>query len=239
MIIFMSTHIQAKKGEIAETVLLPGDPLRAKHIAETFLTNAVCYNQVRNTFGYTGEYKGHRISVQSTGMGIPSISIYVNELISEYGTKKLFRVGTCGALSTDLKLRDIIMAQGTSTDSSIIHNTFGSSICYAPLADFSLLYKAYEIAKNKNMVVHVSNILSEDRFYNDEIDRQKLLDYGVCAVEMEAAGLYLLAAKYHVQALAVFTVSDSHVTGERASAEERQNSFNDMIEIALETAIQD
>jgi len=234
----MSTHIAAAQGEIAERILLPGDPLRAKYIAETFLEGAVCYNSIRNAFGYTGTYKGQKISVQGTGMGMPSISIYVNELIRDYGCKTLLRVGTCGGMSPDVHIRDVLLAQGTTTDSGIIQNTFGSGMYYAPLADFSLLHAAYENAKTKNIPVRVGNLLSEDRFYNDEMDRQKLVTYGVMATEMEAAALYMLAAKYHVKALAILTASDNLVTGESATAEERQTSFNDMIEIALETAIQ-
>ncbi len=234
----MSLHLAAKPGVIADTVLLPGDPLRAKYIAETFLTDAKCYNKIRNNFGYTGFYKGHKISVQGTGMGMPSISIYVNELIKEYDVKKLFRVGTCGGMNAKIKIRDIVIAQATTTDSSMLHNTFGSSINFAPIADFELLNQAVKIASEKKMPFYVGNVLSEDRFYNDEIDREKLISYGVLAVEMEAAALYLLAAKYHRQALAVFTVSDHLLTQEQSSAEERERSFNDMIELSLETAIQ-
>ncbi|WP_196593631.1 purine-nucleoside phosphorylase [Pectinatus sottacetonis] len=232
----MSTHIEAQKEQIADCVLLPGDPLRAKYIAETFLTDVQCYNKIRNAFGYTGTYKGKRVSVQGTGMGMPSISIYVNELIQEYAVKKLIRVGTCGGMRKDVHVRDVIIAQGTTTDSGMIRNTFGEGIYYAPLADFDLLYKAYEITKKSGIPVKIGNVISEDRFYNDEIDRQKLIDYGVLAVEMEAAALYLLAAKYHVQALAVFTTSNNLVTGEETTAKERERSFNDMIKIALDTA---
>lgn len=234
----MSTHIEAKSGAIAERILLPGDPLRAKYIAETFLDNVVQYNTIRNAFGYTGEYKGVPLSVQGTGMGIPSISIYVNELIREYGVKKLFRVGTCGGMSLNVKMRDVILVQGSTTDSGIIVNTFGAGINYAPLADFELLSCAASTAKEMKLAVKVGNVLSEDRFYNDEIDRAKLVEYGVLATEMEAAGLYTLAAKYGVQALAILTVSDHLVTKEATTAEERQTSFNDMIKLALETAIQ-
>lgn len=233
----MSTHIEAPKGDIAERVLLPGDPLRAKYIAETFLENARCYNHIRNAFGYTGTYKGELVSIQGTGMGMPSISIYTNELIRDYGVKKLIRVGTCGAINKNVNIRDVVIAQGTTTDSSMIQNTFGTGIYYAPLADFSLLNKAYEAACENNLPVKIGNVLSEDRFYNDEIDRSKLADYGTLAVEMEAAALYLLAAKYHVQALAVLTVSNHLLTGEETTAEERERSFNDMIKIALETVI--
>ncbi|WP_196599268.1 purine-nucleoside phosphorylase [Pectinatus frisingensis] len=231
----MSTHIEAKSNEIAERVLLPGDPLRAKYIAETFLDDVKCYNKIRNAFGYTGLYKGTPVSVQGTGMGMPSISIYTNELINDYGVKKLIRVGTCGAVNNSIRVRDVVIAQGTTTDSGIVLNTFGAGINYAPLADFSLLYKAYEVAENNKMSVKVGNVLSEDRFYNDEIDIPKLASYGILAVEMEAAALYMLAAKYHVQALAVLTVSNHLITGEETTAEEREKSFNDMIKIALET----
>ena len=221
----MSLHIAARDGEIADRILLPGDPLRAKYIAETFLDDAVCYTDIRNILGYTGTYKGVRLSVQGTGMGIPSISIYATELMRDYGVKKLIRVGTCGAMRKDIKLRDVIIAQGATTDSSIIRNIFGGSINYAPLADFTLLRQAYE--------------QSVKRFYDDEIDNDKLTQYGIMAVEMETAGLYTLAAKYGAQALGLFTVSDHLLTGEACTPEERQTSFDDMIRIALETAIQE
>lgn len=233
----MSLHIEAKPGSIAENILLPGDPLRAQYIAENFLENPVCYNHVRNMFGYTGSYKGHPVSVQGTGMGIPSISIYATELMRDYGAKKLIRVGTCGAMRKDIHLRDVIIAQGATTDSSIIRNIFGPSINYAPLADFDLLRKAYKTASQQQIPVRVGNIVSVDRFYDDEIDNDKLTDYGIMAVEMETAGLYVLAAKYGVQALGLFTVSDHLVTKEACTAEERQTSFDDMIRIALETII--
>jgi purine-nucleoside phosphorylase len=233
----MSTHIQAEKNAIAERVLLPGDPLRAKYIAETFLDEPILYNTIRNAFGYTGKYKGVPVSIQGTGMGIPSISIYVNELIREYGVKKLFRVGTCGGMSPDVHVRDVILAQGTTTDSGIIVNTFGSGISYAPLADFKLLSSAAATAEQLGITVRVGNVLSEDRFYNDEINRGKLVEYGILATEMEAAGLYTLAAKYKVQALAVLTVSNHLLTNEETTAAERETSFNDMIRLALETAI--
>ncbi|UNC18649.1 purine-nucleoside phosphorylase [Latilactobacillus sakei] len=233
----MSTHIEAQQGDIAETVLLPGDPLRAKYIAETFLTDVHCYNTIRNAFGYTGYYKGQAISVQASGMGIPSISIYANELIQFYGVKRLIRVGTCGGLGTDVHVRDVVIAQSASTDSAIIQNTFGAGLYYAPTADFKLLMKAYQAAQQARIAVKVGNILSEDRFYNDEIDRQKLIQYGVLGSEMEAAALYMLAAKFNVQALAVLTISNHIITGEETSAEEREKSFNEMITVALEAGI--
>ena len=236
----MSTpHNSAEKGDFAKTVLMPGDPLRAKFIAENFLDNPKQYTSVRNILGFTGTYKGVPVSVQGTGMGIPSISIYTHELIHSFGVKKLFRVGTCGGMHPDVKLRDVLIAQGASTDSSIIKNIFGGSINYAPLADFDLLSKAVENTKKLNLHATVGNIISVDRFYDDEIDNEKLRKYGILAVEMEAAALYTLAAEAHVQALALFTVSDHLLTGEACSAEERQTSFNDMIKIALETAIED
>lgn len=235
----MSLHIEAKSGDIADRILLPGDPLRAKYIAETFLDHPVCYNHIRNIFGYTGTYKGKRISVQGTGMGIPSISIYATELMRDYGVKKLIRVGTCGAMRKDIHLRDVIIAQGATTDSSIIRNIFGGTINYAPLADFALLRTAYEKATAQQIPVRVGNIVSVDRFYDEEIDNDKLTAYGIMAVEMETAGLYVLAAKYGVQALGLFTVSDHLVTKEACTPEERQTSFDDMIRIALETALED
>lgn len=235
----LSLHIEAENGDIADRILLPGDPLRAKYIAETFLEHPVCYNQVRNILGYTGTYKGKRISVQGTGMGIPSISIYATELMRDYGVKKLFRVGTCGAMRKDIHLRDVVIAQGATTDSSMIRNIFSGSINYAPLADFSLLMTAYEKAREQHISVRVGNIISVDRFYDDEIDNAKLTEYGIMAVEMETAGLYTLAAKYDAQALGIFTVSDHLLTGEACTAEERQTSFDDMIRIALETTLVD
>ena len=232
----MSTHIDAPKGAIADVVLLPGDPLRAQYIAENFLDNAQRYNMVRNAFGFTGTFEGRRVSVQATGMGIPSISIYVNELIQDYGVKTLIRVGTAGGMGENVKVRDVVLAQGSSTDSSIILNTFGAGLYFAPLADFNLLREAANLAETSAIRYHVGNVLGEDRFYNDEMDRQKLIDYEVLATEMETPALYLLAAKYHVHALSILTVSNHLVTGEETSAQERQTSFNDMIGLALGVA---
>ena len=232
----MSTHIDAPKGAIADVVLLPGDPLRAQYMAENFLDNAQRYNMVRNAFGFTGTFEGRRVSVQATGMGIPSISIYVNELIQDYGVKTLIRVGTAGGMGENVKVRDVVLAQGSSTDSSIILNTFGAGLYFAPLADFNLLREAANLADTSAIRYHVGNVLGEDRFYNDEMDRQKLIDYEVLATEMETPALYLLAAKYHVHALSILTVSNHLVTGEETSAQERQTSFNDMIGLALGVA---
>ena len=233
-----SPHNAAEIGDIAETILLPGDPLRAKHIAENFLTDAVQYTSIRNNFGFTGKYKGNPISVQSTGMGIPSMCIYAHELIETYGVRKLFRVGTCGAMHADVKVRDVLLAQGATTDSSIIRNIFGASINFAPLANFDLLSSAVKNAARLNIPTKVGNIVTVDRFYDEEIDQAKLVKYGVLAVEMETAGLYTIAAQFGAKALSVLTVSDSFVTHEVLSAEEREKNFNDMIELALETAIE-
>ena len=234
----MSLHIEAKPGEIADRILLPGDPLRAKYIAENFFEDAKQYTGIRNILGFTGTYKGKRVSVQGTGMGIPSISIYAHELIHDYNVKKLVRVGTCGAMHKGVKLRDVVIAQATSTDSSIIHNIFGN-INYAPIADYELLTAAVESAKNNSIPVKVGNVISVDRFYDDDIDNSKLTRYGIIAVEMEAAALYTLAAEAGVQALALFTASDHLVTGERCTTEERQTSFTDMMKVALDAIIKD
>lgn len=235
----MSTHIGAKQGEIADKILLPGDPLRAKYIAENFLENPVCYNEVRGMLGYTGTYKGEKVSVQGTGMGVPSISIYINELMQEYGVQKLVRVGTCGALQKDVKVRDVILAQGSTSDSQMNRMTFGS-IDYAPIADFDLLKKAYDTGVEKGLKLRVGNVFTSDSFYRDNaLDLfNKLADYQVLGVEMETTALYTLAAKYNRQALSVLTVSDHILTGEETTAEERQTTFNDMIVVALDAVIQ-
>lgn len=234
----MSTHIGAKVGEIAEKVLLPGDPLRAKYIAENYFTNLTQYNNVRGMYGYTGTYKGERISVQGTGMGIPSISIYVNELINDYHVKKFIRVGTCGAIQKDIKVRDIILAQGSTTDSQTNRMIF-SGIDYAPLADFFLLKQAYEIGVNKGLDLQVGNVFTSDTFYRENATEinHLLTRYNVLAIEMETTALYTLAAKFNCQALSILTVSDHILTGEETTAYERQTSFHKMMEIALETAI--
>ncbi|MFD1206143.1 MULTISPECIES: purine-nucleoside phosphorylase [Sporosarcina] len=233
----MSIHINAKKGDIADTILLPGDPLRAKYIAETFLEDVTQYNEVRNMFGYTGTYKGKRISVQGTGMGVPSISIYITELMQEYDVQKLIRVGTCGAIQKDVHVRDVIIAQSATTNSPI-NRTFFNGVDYAPTANFDLLLKAYKAGQEKGLHLKVGNVFTEDFFYNEHAEHEKLANYGVLAVEMETAALYTLAAKYGRQALSVLTVSDHILTGEVTTAEERQTTFNDMIEVALDAAIQ-
>lgn len=234
----MSIHINAKQGDIAETILLPGDPLRAKYIAETFLEDVTCYNEVRNMFGYTGTYKGKRVSVQGTGMGVPSISIYATELMQDYGVQKLIRVGTCGAIQKDVKVRDVIIAQSASTDSKMNEIIF-NGLDFAPTADFDLLLKAYNAGVQAGLNLKVGNTFTADMFYSEENQNEKLARYGVLAVEMEAAALYTLAAKFGRKALAVLTVSDHIITGEATSSEERQTTFNDMIVVALEAAIQE
>lgn len=234
----MSIHIGANQGEIAEAILLPGDPLRAKYIAENYLENVSLYNEVRGMYGYTGIYKGERVSVQGSGMGVPSISIYVNELIQNYGVKKLIRVGTCGALKKEVNIRDLILAQGATTDSQTNRMVF-LGIDYAPLADFQLLKTAYEIGSDKGKNIRVGNVFTSDAFYRDNGQQinELLAQHNVLAVEMETTALYTLAAKYDCKALSILTVSDHAITGEATSAEERQTTFHEMMEIALDTAI--
>lgn len=232
----MSVHIAAKLGEIAEVVLLPGDPLRAKWIAETFLEDPVCYTTVRGMYGYTGSYQGKKISIQGTGMGIPSISIYVNELIQEYGVKTLIRIGSAGSYQENVKIRDIVLAMSSSTDSALNANRFPNA-SFAPTADATLFLKAYELAKEKKLPVHAGSILTSDEFYNDNPEAwKKWANFGVLCVEMETAALYTLAAKFKVRALSILTISDSLVSKEEISSEERQNSFSMMANLALGVA---
>ena len=233
----MSVHIAAKNGEIADTVLLPGDPKRAKWIAENFLENAVCYTDIRGMLGFTGTYKGKRISVQGTGMGIPSMSIYITELMKDYGVKTLIRVGSAGSYQEDVKIRDIVVALSTSTDSNINNRRFkGAS--FAPTVNFDLLSKVLKTAEEKNIKIKAGNILTSDEFYNDDPSYfKKWAEFGVLAVEMETAALYTLASKYKAKALSILTISDSLVSPEITNSEEREKTFNEMIELALETAI--
>jgi purine-nucleoside phosphorylase len=231
----MSTHISAKDGEIAPAVLLPGDPLRAKFIAETFLENPRCYNQVRGMLGYTGTYRGCLVSVQGTGMGQPSMSIYVNELFRFYGVQTAIRIGTCGAIHQSAKVRDLILAMGACSDSAILNQRFGN-LHFAPTADFGLLAKAKEIADAQGIPAIVGPVASSDLFYDDNENWKLWAQYGIRGVEMETAELYTLAAKFGRRALAILTVSDHIATGETTSAEERQTSFTAMMKIALETA---
>ena len=230
-------HIGAKKGDIAETILFPGDPLRAKYIAETFLEDVVCYNNVRGMLGFTGTYKGKRVSVQGTGMGIPSIGIYTHELIAEYGCKNLIRIGTAGSTHEDVKIRDVVIAMAASTDSNINKLRFNGAD-YASCANPELFIKAYELGKERNISIKAGNILTSDTFYGDEADGwKKWAKFGILCVEMETAQLYTTAAKLGARALTLLTISDSLVTGEATSAEERQTTFNDMIKLALDTAL--
>ncbi len=232
----MSIHIKAKQGDIAETVLLPGDPLRAKWIAETFLDNIYCYNDVRGMLGFTGTYQNKKISVQGTGMGIPSALIYCHELINDYGVKNLIRVGSAGSYQKEIKIRDIVIAMAASTNSGLNTIRFNGAD-YAATASFDLFTKAITIAKQKNIKVKAGNILSSDEFYTDDFnDYKKWADYGVLCVEMETNGLYTVAAKHKVNALSILTISDSLVTGETTSSKERQQTFKEMIEIAIELA---
>lgn len=233
----MSTHIEAQPGEIAESVLLPGDPLRAKWIAETFLENPKCYNQVRGMLGFTGTFQGKKVSVQGTGMGIPSALIYCHELINDYGVKNLIRVGSAGSYQKEIDIRDIVIAMAASSTSGINNSRFINAD-YSPTADFKLFSKAVKYAEGQNIPIKAGNVLSSDQFYEDNFENyKKWADFGVLCVEMEAAGIYTIAAKHKVRALAILTISDSLVTGEATSAEEREGSFSKMIEIALHTLL--
>ena len=232
----MSIHIEAKQDQIAPTILLPGDPLRAKYIAETLLADAVCFNQVRGMLGYTGYYGEKRVSVMGSGMGMPTLSIYVNELVSEYGVQTLMRVGTCGAFHPDLKVGDIVLAMTASTNAHFNRLRF-DGMDFAPCASFDLLLKAYEAARRRGINVQVGGIFSSDTFYNDDPDWwKKWAAYGVLVTEMETSALYTLAAKFQVKALSLLSVSDSLATGEVATAEQREKGFPLMAEIALEIA---
>lgn len=235
----MTPHNHAKAGDYADAVLLPGDPLRAKWIAENFLDDAKLVNSVRNCLGYTGTYKGKRVSVQATGMGQPSLSIYVHELINVYGLKTLIRVGTCGGLNAKVKVRDLVLAQAASTDSAIVRERFGP-YNFAPIADFGLLRAAAEKAEAKGMRYHAGNMLSSDIFYHVDgfAGYDKLPDHGVIGVEMEAAALYTLAARFGVKALTICTMTDCLITKEEIDANERQTSLKEMVTVALEVAIE-
>ncbi|HRZ64607.1 MAG TPA: purine-nucleoside phosphorylase [Spirochaetia bacterium] len=233
----MSTHIAAAKGQIAEGILLPGDPLRAKFIAENYLEKPERFNEVRNMFGYTGLYKGRRVSVMGTGMGMPSHSIYVNELIREYGCKRLVRVGTCGSLRAEIKVRDLIIAISASTDSAVNKVRF-RGMDYASAPSFRLLKAAYDAAVAAKLPVSVGKVVSSDSFYTEDPDQWKLwARFGVIGVEMETAELYTLAAKYDVEALSILTVSDHLVTREETTAAEREKSFGAMVEVGLAAAL--
>ena len=235
----MTPHNHAKPGDYADAGLLPGDPLRAKWIAETFLDDAQLVNSVRNCLGYTGTWKGKRVSVQATGMGQPSLSIYVHELINTYGLKTLIRVGTCGGLNARVKVRDLILAQAASTDSAIVRDRFGP-YNFAPIADFGLLRAAAEKAEAAGMRFHAGNMLSSDIFYHADgfAGYDKLPDHGVIGVEMEAAALYTLAARFGVKALTICTMTDCLITHEEIDANERQTSLKEMVSLALDVAVE-
>lgn len=228
-----SIHINAEIGDIAETVLLPGDPLRAKYIAENFLEDAVCFNEIRGNFGYTGTYKGKKVSVMGTGMGMPSISIYAHELITVYGCRNLIRIGSAGSYQADVNTRDLVMAVASSTDSRFEY-TFGLPGHFSPCADFDLMVAAKTSAVQQNISLKAGNVASVDVFYDDDPDTwKKWAKMGVLAVEMESAALYMNAARYGAKALALVTISDNFVTGEKLTPDERERSFTDMINVAL------
>jgi len=234
----VSTHIGAQPGQIAPVVLLPGDPRRAQWIAETFLDDATCYSEVRGMLGFTGTWNGHPVSVQGSGMGQPSMAIYVNELFRDYDVETIVRVGSCGALSERLGVRDLVIASGACTDSSMNSITF-EGLDYAPVADFGLLRAAVEAAEagERDAATHVGLIFSSDSFYATRPELMKrMVEHGVLAVEMEASGLYTLAARHGRRALAICTVSDHIVTGEETTAQERERTFADMVDIALTAA---
>ena len=235
----MTPHNHAKPGDYAETVLLPGDPLRAKWVAETFLDDARLVNSVRNCLGYTGSWKGKPVSVQATGMGQPSLSIYVHELINSYGVQNLIRIGTCGGLNANVKVRDLIIAQGATTDSAIVRDAF-PGFNFSPIADFGLLRASVEKAEAAGLRYHVGNMFSSDVFYHAEPGLEgygTLPQHGILGVEMEAAALYTLAARFGRKALAVCTMTDCLITHDELSAEQRQSSLEDMVTLALDVAV--
>lgn len=230
-------HINAQPGDFADTVLMPGDPLRAKFIAETYLEDVQQVCDVRNMFGYTGTYKGKKVSVMGHGMGIPSCSIYVHELIAEYGVKNIIRIGSCGAVRDDVKLMDVVIGMGASTDSKVNRIRF-SGHDFAAIADYDLLETAVNQARAKNVPIKVGNVFSADLFYTPEPEIfEKMKTLGILGVDMEAAGIYGVAADLGARALTILTVSDHILRGEKLSAEDRQKSFHDMMQVALETAI--
>jgi purine-nucleoside phosphorylase len=232
----MTVHIGAAPGDIAETVLMPGDPLRAKWAAETFLDDARCVNEVRGMLGFTGTWRGNPVTIHGSGMGMPSLSIYANELIRDYGAKTLIRIGSAGAMQTHVKVRDVVLAMTSSTMSTPSRGFF-KELSFAPAADFGLLQAAHKAAQGKASAVHVGGIYSSDVFYDERSDlTEQMTRHGVLAVEMEAAELYTVAARYGARALAVLTISDHLLTGEALPSEDRQSSFSDMVEIALEAA---
>ncbi len=233
----MSTHINATEGAIAKNILLPGDPLRAKFIAENFLENAKLYNEVRGMFGFTGTYKGVPVSVQGTGMGQPSLSIYVTELFKDYGVENAIRVGTCGAIQEDLELRDTILVNSACSDSCLLNQRFGN-LHFAPTADFNLVKTADRVAEGMKIRYSVGSVVSSDFFYDINANWKKWKEYGVKGIEMESAELFTLAGQYKRHAMAIMTVSDHILKGGETTAEERQTTFTNMMKIALETIVQ-
>jgi purine-nucleoside phosphorylase len=235
----MSTHIGAAAGQVAPHVLMPGDPLRARWIAESCLEDATCYSEVRGMYGYTGTFRGEPVSVQGSGMGLPSLSIYATELFAEYDVRSIVRVGSCGALTEELRLRDLVLASGACTDSSMNRIRF-EGLDYAPVADYALLRAAHDAfeARDRTVAARVGLILSSDSFYNPRPELvTRMAEHGVLAVEMEASALYTIAARHRRRALAICTVSDHILTGEETTAQERQETFGDMVEIALEAML--
>lgn len=232
----MSTpHIEANNGDFAQTVLMPGDPLRAQYIAENFLDDAVKVTGVRNMYGFTGTYKGKPVSIMGSGMGIPSMSIYARELIVSYGVKNLIRIGTCGGIGSNIKIRDVIFAQGASTDSNV-NRARVRGYDFSAIADFDLLLNGVNAAKELGIKAKVGNVFTTDTFYQaDNTFYQELDKLGMLAVDMETAGLYGVAAEYGAKAMALFTVSDHVITGEATPSDERQSTFNEMVKIALES----
>ena len=232
-----TAHIEANNGDFAKTVLMPGDPLRAKYIAENFLDDAKCVTRVRNMFGYTGTYKGKPVSVMGSGMGVPSISIYATELYKDYGVENIIRIGSCGAVRDDIKIRDIVIGMSASTDSNVNRSRF-NGYDFAATADFDLLHKVVKTAEKTNKNVRVGNIFTADLFYTPQPEMFALMEkYGILAVEMEAAGLYGVAAEYGKKALTVLTVSDHIKTGEQTTADERETTFKDMMELTLDSLL--
>lgn len=232
----MTIHIGAAKGDIAETVLMPGDPYRAKWAAETFLENAKLVNEVRGMLGYTGTWNGHRVTIQGSGMGMPSLSIYANELIREFGAKTLIRIGSCGGMQDKVKVRDVILAMTATTLNSPSSGIF-RELNFAPCADWDLLQAAAQAAAKRDADTHIGGIYSSDVFYDERPDlNEQMVRHGILGVEMEAAELYTLAARHGCRALAVLTVSDHLGTGEALPSDQRERSFGDMVEIALEAA---
>jgi len=232
----MTFHIGAAPGDIAQTVLLPGDPLRAKWAAETFLQDAVCVNQVRGMYGFTGIWRGNRVTIQGSGMGMPSLSIYVNELIRDYGAQTLIRIGSCGAMQPHVAIRDVILATACSSVSTPSRGIF-RELNFAPCADFGLLRAAWDAGQGRGVTVHAGGIYSSDVFYDERPDlNEQMTRHGILGVEMEAAELYTLAARHGRRALAILTVSDHLLTHEALPAEDRERSFADMVEMALTAA---